>query len=465
MVDAIAQETTARALIQAQAGAQDRFLRNSADIVVYGGAAGAGKSYALLIEPLFNITNPDFGSVIFRRTYPQIMNEGGLWDTSQKIYPQAGGVANKSRLEWTFPSGAKIKFGHMQREEDRYTWDGAQIPLICYDQLEHFPWRVFFYMLARNRSACGVKPYIRATCNPDPDHWLREFMGWWIDEETGFPKKERGGWARWFIIRENEVIWADTADELTAQYGKTTRPKSFTFIPGSVRDNRILLDNDPSYLSNLEALPKVDRARLLMGNWNERETAGSYFQRHWFEIVDAVPAGGWQMRYWDRASTEEADANPNSSHTAGGLYRRHTSGLWYIEDMIRFQGSWGAVETAVLNTAKQDGRNVPIGIEQDPGQAGKKDAEQLVRMLGAEGFIAYVNPVRDSKGIRAKAPSAQAEAGNIKMKRASWNSEFLREAVNFDGTRNCTSDQIDTLSGAYYLLSQVKSAGTWGRRR
>ena len=159
--------------IKPQSGPQEDFLATSADIAVYGGSAGAGKSFDLLLEPTRHIHIGDFNAVIFRRTYPQITNPGGLWDTSSEIYPSCGGVPKLSMLNWTFPSGAKIKFAHMQYEQDRYEWDGAQIPFIGFDQLEHFTWRQFFYMLSRNRSLCGVNPYVRATCNPDPDHWLR----------------------------------------------------------------------------------------------------------------------------------------------------------------------------------------------------------------------------------------------------------------------------------------------------
>jgi hypothetical protein len=74
-----------------------------------------------------------------------------------------------------------------------YDWQGAQIPLICFDELTHFRAHQFFYMVSRNRSTCGVRPYIRATCNPDADSWVANFLAWWIDPETGFPIPERAG--------------------------------------------------------------------------------------------------------------------------------------------------------------------------------------------------------------------------------------------------------------------------------
>ena len=191
--------------IMAQPGAQEAFLRSRADIVVYGGAAGGGKSWALLMEPLRHVDNGEFGAVIFRRTYPQITNEGGLWDTSEKIYPHCRATAKLSTLEWLFPAGCRLKFAHMQYEKDRFEWDGAQIAFLGFDQLEHFTWRQFFYMLSRNRSICGVKPYIRATCNPDPDHWLRTFMRWWINDSTGRAIPSRAGVIRWWAMVGDQV--------------------------------------------------------------------------------------------------------------------------------------------------------------------------------------------------------------------------------------------------------------------
>jgi len=463
--------------IKPQPGSQEAFLSTSADIAVYGGAAGAGKSWGLLMEPLRHIGNKGFGTVIFRRTYPQITNEGGLWDTSSEIYPHLPDSCRAkpklSTLEWVFPSGCKIKFAHMQHENDRYEWDGAQITLLGFDQLEHFTWKMFFYMLSRNRSLCGVNPYIRATCNPDPDHWLREFMRWWIDEETGLPIDERSGVIRWFVIVNDEVHWADKREELVEKFGgdieideggriKRILPKSFTFIPGKVYDNQILLQQNPEYLANLQALSKVDRGRLLEGNWNVRESAGMFFRREWFEIVEAAPALVDEVRYWDRAATEaKPGQKAKGSWTAGLRMGKDARGVYYIKDVSRFQASPLGVESNIKNVASQDGKQIRVGLEQDPGQAGKAEVQVHVRNLA--GFNVAVNTVRESKGTRAKPLSAQVEAGNVKLVRGVWNETFIREAENFDGTDKCVSDQVDGASGAFCLLTSFKTAGTWGR--
>ncbi len=442
--------------IWAQPGPQHQFFTAKADIALFGGAAGGGKTYGLVIEPLRHRHNPGFGCVTFRKTSLQIRQEGGLWDSSQ-FYHQMGARPRETFLEWIWPAGCRFKYSYMQYDQDRFDWDGAQIPLIMFDQLEHFSWKQFSYMFSRNRSLCGVRPYIRATCNPDPDHWLRGFLAWWVDDDTGYAIEERSGKIRWFITIEDEVIWADTKEELTKKYGDKVLPKSFTFIRSNVLDNKILLGKNPEYLANLMALPLIERERLRFGNWNIREQAGTFFRREWFEMVDAAPGKLVSIvRYWDRAVGEDDD----SSYTAGVKIAKCSNGYFWVLDSYRFRGSAGKVEQALKNIASQDGRDCLIGIEQDPGQAGKVEAQLQVR--GLAGYKTKINVARESKGTRAKPFSAQVEAGNVKVVRGPWNKEYLNELENFDGTDKRICDQVDASSGAFFLLTGKRKAGTWG---
>jgi len=173
--------------ISPQEGYQMIALSSPADILIGGGAAGVGKTFSLLLESIRNIDVKGFGGVIFRRTSPQIRAEGGLWDSSSKLY----GLLNDAQpretfLEWKFGQNSKIKFSHLQYEKDKFDWQGSEIAFIGFDELTHFTKSTFFYMLSRNRSTCGVKPYVRATCNPDPDSWVAELIEWWIGDD-GFP--------------------------------------------------------------------------------------------------------------------------------------------------------------------------------------------------------------------------------------------------------------------------------------
>lgn len=266
--------------IRPNPGPQETFLSSPADIAIYGGAAGGGKTYAILLEPLRHVRNPHFAAVILRRTSPEITKAGGLWDESSSLYPGLSAQPKVSNLSWHFPSGAKIEFGHFEHETDKLKWHGAQIPLIIFDELTTFTESQFWYLFSRNRSTCGVRPYIRATCNPDATSWLAILIQWWIDQDTGYPIPERQGVLRWFVRMDRKFHWADTPDELRKQF-PGSEPKSLTFIAAKLEDNPALMEKDPGYRANLLALPKYDRERLLGGNWKQRPEGGE-FDAEWF---------------------------------------------------------------------------------------------------------------------------------------------------------------------------------------
>lgn len=433
-----------------QKGPQTKFLKCTADIAFYGGAAGAGKTYAVLLEPLYHLHVAYFGAVIFRRNSTMVRNQGGLWDTSLQIYPnpRIGGIPKETTLEWDFPSKTSIKFAHLQYESDVLSWQGSQICLIIFDELTHFTKTQFFYMLSRNRSTCGVKPYVRATTNPDADSWVREMVDWWINPDTGIAIPERSGVIRYFINLEDKIIWGDSKEELLERYPNNLS-KSFTFISGTIFNNQKLLDIDPGYLASLHALSRVERERLLNGNWNIKPSAGLYFQKGYFEVVDAVPVNNKKVRYWDRAATKKTDSN-DPDFTVGIRLEKDSNNILYVTDMIRIQDSPLGVQTVIKNTAIRDTVAVRIGVEEDPGQAGVSEAEHLTRLL--QGFHVRRNKVMKDKVTRAMPVSAQAEAGNIKIVRGKWNDDFFRELENFPEGKH--DDIVDALSGAFLMINE-----------
>jgi predicted phage terminase large subunit-like protein len=432
-----------------QPGAQTQFLETKADIAIYGGAAGGGKSFALLLEPLRHFNNPKFNGVIFRRNSTQVRNPGGLWDESTALYTQLKATPKQSYLEWIFPANGKLKFAHLENESSVYDWQGSQIPFIGFDEVTHFSEKQFFYMMSRNRSTSGIPGYIRATCNPDCDSWVRRFIDWWIGDD-GFPIKQRAGKIRYFIRSEDEIIWADTKEELMEKYGDDQLPKSFTFIPSTIYDNQVLLKSDPSYLSSLKSLSRVERMRLLEGNWDVRAQAGSYFQRGWFSILEALPANHIScVRYWDRAATKPNETNKDPDYTVGAKIYRYADGTFVIADLVRIRDTPLNVERTVRNTAEQDGTSVPTCVEQDPGSAGVADAENYVRLLA--GFIVRVRKPSKDKVTRALPLSAQCEHGNVKILRGEWNEKFLNEMENFPDASH--DDIVDACSGAFNELA------------
>jgi predicted phage terminase large subunit-like protein len=441
-------------LIRPQEGPQEAFLSTPADICIYGGAAGGGKSYGLLLEPLRHVHIPKFSAVIFRRYADEITMEGGLWEVSQDLYPNFGATPVATPIhQYRFQTGSVISFRNFDHEKKKHKFQGAQIPLIEFDELTHFSESMFWYMLSRNRSTCGIKPYMRASTNPDPDSWILPFISWWVDQDTGFPIKERSGVIRWFIRQSGEIIWANSKDDLQRKY-PGCHPKSFTFIPSSVFDNKILLDQDPGYLANLNALLDYEQKRLMGGNWFARPTAGEIFKRQYFEILDPVeiPPAQVEVRFWDRAATNPSELNPDPDWSAGIKLRKAIDGKFYIMHASHFRGEPYDVHRAIKNMASQDGRMTTIGLWQDPGSAGKYEVKDYVHHL--MGFDVQYYPQTKNKLSYWKPLAVQAKAGNVKMARGEWNESFLRELEGVtDGSQPGHDDQADAAAGAFLLLT------------
>lgn len=447
---------------------QQKFLSSTADICIYGGAAGGGKSWALLMEPIRHIRKRDFGAVVFRRERAQITNEQAIWDESTKIYPGLGAKPNLTNLRWSFPSGARISFAGLQYETDLINWQGSQIALIAFDELTHFTERQFFYLLSRNRSMSGVKPYIRATTNPDADSWVAEFLGWWIDQDTGLVIPERTHRVR-YLYRENEKNhWANHKSELAKKFPHIVKEfgdqffKSVSFIPADIFDNKILLETDPGYLANLLALPLVDRERLLGANWKIKPSAGKVFNRSWFEIVKQVDKGGIDVRFWDLAATEKKLKGDDPDFTATVKIRFFPAknindvDRWYIIDAFQVQASPAMVEKLLFQTAeldkeqaRRDGSRYILRWELEPGSASRRESYRLVSQLGSKlkGVDAGGTFSNIDKISRAKNFSAQAENGNVYMLRAEWNNELL---THLHGQPDLPHDDLmDAGSGAF----------------
>ncbi|MDQ7776937.1 MAG: phage terminase large subunit [Paracoccus aminovorans] len=449
--------------IRPQPGPQTQFLSSPADIAIYGGGAGGGKTWALLMEPLRHSANPDFGAVFFRRTTVQIRNEGGLWDESVKLYPLIGAAPKEVTLEWKFPSGASLSMAHLEHDKTVANWQGSQIALLLFDELTHFSEKQFFYMLSRNRSMSGVRPYVRATCNPDADSWLARFIAWWIDQETGYPIHERAGVLRYFVRIGDAIHWADRPEDLahhtmTDDAGNRIPipPKSVTFIPAKLTDNKALMAADPGYMANLLALSTVERERLLGGNWKIRAAAGLLFRRSWCEVVDAIPAGTRFARGWDLAATPKTDATPDPDATAGTKIGLMPDGRFIVADHVKDWLTPQGVRATIKNTASQDGKGCLISLPQDPGQAGKDQKSNMAALL--TGFDVRFSPETGDKVTRFSPFSAQAEAGNVVVLRGSWNEDWFTSLEGFPEATH--DDDADSTSRAFNALTKRRAKST-----
>lgn len=238
---------------------------------LYGGAAGGGKTDALVAEALRQVHIPHYRAIIFRKTYTQLTD---IIDKSRFIYKLAYPKAKYNSTEhcWTFPSGAKIYFGQMQYVKDRVKYQGKAFDFIAFDELTHFTFDEYSYMFSRNRpSGPGTRVYMRAATNPGGiGH------GWVKD--------------RFITAATPMTPIVENINVLTPDGKRIDMQRSRIFVPSTVFDNKILLENNPNYLASLQMLPSKERDALLYGSWDSFD--GQVF-REWTNNPDNYESRRW----------------------------------------------------------------------------------------------------------------------------------------------------------------------------
>lgn len=448
----MSQATTEVVVLAPQPGPQEGFLASSADIAIMGGAAGGGKTYAVLLWLARCSTISGFAAVVFRRVAPDLTGGGSIWEESQELFRAMGGQPRQSpNLDWRFPSGSLVEFRHLQHKSDVYSHQGKQYACVVFEEVTQFEEDQFWYLISRMRTKSKVRAHMRATCNPDPDSFVRALIDWWIGPD-GFPIRERSGVLRWFVrAPTGELAWYDTKEAASADF-PASKPLSLTFIPAGLDDNP---KGDPTYRERLEALPLVERARLLGGNWNIRKTAGNILRREWFTVVDSPPSPVLRsVRGWDKGATVDGDATEGAKLGDMGAGKG-----WIIQDIKSVRGTPATVFAAMKASAQQDGLAVPVAIWQDPGQAGIVDVDTTRAELS--GYRVAAERASQSKVAYAEPWAAVAERGSkgegprIYVQRAPWNEAFFAEVDAFDGRDGGTDNKIDAVSRAWLELHRV----------
>lgn len=456
---------TERARIKPQDGPQLVFSRTTADIAIYGGSAGGGKSFALCFEAGRYFARPGYAAVIFRRKTTELTGGGSIWEESRKLFPSLGGVPREHpTLDWTFPSGAIVEFRHLQHEHNVFDHQSKQYAFIGFDELTQFSAMQFWYLLSRNRSGANVPKRIRGTCNPDPDSFVRSLVAWWIGDD-GRARDDRSGVMRWMVRLDEKLHWADSPEELVRMdplrilprggYREPgdvrPEPMSLTFIRARASDNQVLMRADPGYVARLNLIPGAQARRLRDGDWNARDSAGDYFDRSWCKILERRPDPKnvkTRVRFWDKAATTPSSENPDPDWTRGVLVALTDLGDFVVEDVQSLRAGPAEVEARISATAEMDGVEVTVGAWQDPGQAGVVDVEHMRRMLAGYSFR-EVKATKD-KTTYAAVWSPHAKAGKLHFVLRDYLPEVFAEAEGFPGRAH--DDFVDALSGAFQLL-------------
>ena len=395
------------------------FLRSSAREALFGGAAGPGKSWSLMLAALQYVTESGYNALILRRTYKDLALPGALMDVSHQWLDNIkvnGKAAHWDAVEkqWTFPSGATITFGYLATQKDLDQYQGAQWQFVGFDELTQFIEPHYLYLFSRNRKTKNDPIPLRIWSTSNPGGRGHN----WVKQRFLVEGKEKG--------RPVFRAWA--------------------------RDNPYL--DWEAYEASLQNLDPVTRAQLLDGNWDQVATGG-YFLRQWFETLPTIPAGCTRVRFWDLAATPKQEGR-DPDYTAGALVAQK-DGVYFLQDIKRTQSTAQNVEKLIRKTADGDGPNTAIVMEQEPGASGVQVLDYYRRSVLQDRNLRAYRPT-GPKESRIAIVSSHAEGGNLKLISGAWISDFLDEAELYpDGNHD---DQLDAVAGAIAMLQQSQ-----GRKR
>lgn len=373
---------------------------------LYGGAAGGGKSDALLMGALQYVDLPGYAALLLRRTFADLNLPGALMDRADTWFSGTDAAWNGQDKRWTFPSGATISFGYLETERDKFRYQSSEFQYIGLDEGTQFPESQYRYLLSRLRRKASVSIPLRMRMASNPGGLGHE-------------------WVRQRFVAEGRI---------------EGRP----FIPARLADNPGI--DAAEYRKSLAQLDHLTRAQLLNGDWDTLP-AGGLFERQWLGIVESAPPGGRACRYWDLAATAVKPGR-DPDWTVGALVIVK-DGVWYIADIRRIRGTPQTVEALIAQTADLDGRQVAIRMEQEPGSSGVAVIDHYARRV-LPGWDFKGDKKTGDKVNMARPVSAAAEQGNVKIVRGTWISAFLDEAEAFP--QGPHDDQIDAVSGAFREL-------------
>jgi predicted phage terminase large subunit-like protein len=451
---------------------QELMLNIEADIVLSAGAKGSGKTFTALMIALRDAQDPNATIGIFRKQSTDARLPGSIFSEACSLFGDLYGRSKNGikirdkEMEIRFPNGAVLKICAIARDSDCESFKGAQFSTVIIDECSDFSLYTVSFLLSRNRSAkAKYKPRMYLLTNPSHDCFLREFIqDYYLDPKTGIPLEEKSAHIRYFVRDGGRFHWfndRDVADTFANNLNKNTSDsnegngvKSFTLIPMTIYDDPILMKQNPSYLSNLLALPRVEKEKYLYGSWFAREEAASMWKREWIQIVP-LPNGRAKrrVRSWDLAFTRPSEVNPNPDWTRGVLLSKDEQSIYTVEHMESLRDRVHEVENLIFETAERDGKGTTVVIPRDPNAAAGAYARDLQRRLAERGFRCKLVPPVVSKMTRFAPFASVTQAGFVHVVEGAWNSDFFEELENFDGSRHKKDDQVDVCSDAFFELN------------
>lgn len=386
---------------------QAAFLALTCADAFYGGAAGGGKSDALLMAALQYVDVPEYAALLLRDSYSNLMMPGALIDRANTWLYDTDAKWDSEAKTWRFPTGATLTFGYLDGPQDHLKYKSAEFQFIGIDEAGDLKWKQINFMFSRLRKLQDFPCPIRFRLASNP-----------------------GGISH----MELKTKYVDVR----------TREKNVIFIPAGLKDNPYL--DQEEYVKSLNKLDPITRAQLLEGDWNVKESG--MFKREWFKVTEELPVIGQSVRYWDLAATEAKKGN-DPAYTTGLKMKKTPENLCCIEAVTRGRWSPHGVESMVTQCAHMDGRNTEIWMEQEPGSSGVAVIDHYARNI-LPGFVFRGDKVTGSKSDRARPLASYAEAGNVYIANNIFTSAFLDEVELFPDGK--FKDQVDACSGAFNKL-------------
>jgi phage terminase large subunit-like protein len=421
------------------------------------------------------VDDPKSNCLMYRRTNPQL--DGGFWPNGRAIWTGLPDYApawlkpkniREQKKEIILGNGAKIKY--QQAENTARACDDAQgqeLTLITVDEATQHDMVFLKYLMSRLRSPSRHFSRMVMSCNPNPDHPIREMIDWYIGED-GFVIPERDGKIRYFISENDEFLWGNSREELGEKYNIEesrweSKILSFSFVSGTIYDNPIMIEMNPSYLAFLEGLNEVDKAQLLHGNWNARPKGANYWVRDWVKPITLaeMPDNVVTVRAYDLAATERSQANKWPDPTACGKLSRCKDGYYYMQgdyhkdfydDVLDIYGQFckrsGDRDNHIIKQAIHDGDDCLICLPVDAGAAGKTTYEAMSAKIGMAGFRVKPDPTPNNKSklTRFQNFATNCENGLVYVVVDTFDKKTLefiyKQLEAFDGERS-TSNRKD----------------------
>lgn len=405
-------------------------LMDSVKEVLYGGAAGGGKSVVQLMAALQYVDVPGYSALLIRRTFADLEQPKALLDLARTWllpFTETGEVKySDKKHEFTFPSGARLKIGYLETDKDKYQYQGAEYQYIGVDECCQIVPSGYTYLFSRLRKPIDmpVPLRFRATANPGGefhDYYYKRF------------------------------------------FSEEAKNKGRVFMGATLTDNPYL--DQEAYKESLSELTALEQEQLLHGNWEARESGGMFNRNNFIELdsVKDMPSSCRFVRFWDIASTDpnkqsagkkRSKVDPDS--TVGWLMG-YRSNQWFICDIVELKGSPKQVDDIMLKTAIEDGKKVSIRVEKQPGAAGEFVHEHFAKLLAGFDFDSV--PASGSKAERARPFAAASEKGQVfYLKTVRKIENFFIQAEAFPyGSHD---DYVDAGSGAFSFFKVRGSVGT-----